>query len=90
MRLIDAEKVDFKEVFGGESDFAKDAREAAQKLINQQPKVEAIPVVHGKWKNVGNLGMCVVYKCTCCGARRIDGLTSQYCPDCGAKMDKNL
>ena len=37
MRLIDADKIDFGKVFIGASDFAKDTREAAQKLINEQP-----------------------------------------------------
>ena len=37
MRLIDADKIDFNEVFGGQSDFAKDTREAAQLLIDSQP-----------------------------------------------------
>ena len=37
MRLIDAEKIDFSEVFGGQSDFAKDVREEAKTLIDKQP-----------------------------------------------------
>lgn len=37
MRLIDADKIDFNEVFKGQSDFAKDTREAAQSLIDAQP-----------------------------------------------------
>ena len=38
MRLIDADKIDFGEVFiGASSDFAKDTREAAQNLIDAQP-----------------------------------------------------
>lgn len=37
MRLIDAEKIDFSEVFGGKSNFAKDMREAVQGLIERQP-----------------------------------------------------
>lgn len=37
MRLIDADKINFKEVFGGQSDFAKDLRKAAQELIDIQP-----------------------------------------------------
>lgn len=37
MRLIDADKIDFRKVFIGASDFAKDTREAAQKLIDEQP-----------------------------------------------------
>lgn len=47
-RLIDAEKIDFNEVFGGQSDFAKDTRVAAQSLIDAQPTVEAVPVVRCK------------------------------------------
>lgn len=39
MRLIDADKINFEEVFGGQSDFAKDLRETAQKLIDRQPIV---------------------------------------------------
>ena len=37
MRLIDADKIDFGKVFIGASDFAKDTREAAQKLVDEQP-----------------------------------------------------
>lgn len=37
MRLINADKINFEEVFGGQSDFAKDLRETAQKLIDRQP-----------------------------------------------------
>ena len=37
MRLIDADKIDFREMFKGESDFAKDTREAAKELIDNQP-----------------------------------------------------
>ena len=37
MRLIDADKIDFNEVFVGESEFAQDTRNAAQMLINKQP-----------------------------------------------------
>lgn len=37
MRLIDADEINFEEVFGGQSDFAKDIRESAQSLIDRQP-----------------------------------------------------
>ena len=36
-RLIDANKIDFKEVFVGASEFAQDTRNAAQMLIDEQP-----------------------------------------------------
>lgn len=36
-RLIDADKIDFNEVFAGASEFAQDTRNAAQMLIDNQP-----------------------------------------------------
>lgn len=36
MRLIDANKIDFNEVFVGASEFAQDTRNAAQMLIDNQ------------------------------------------------------
>lgn len=36
-RLIDADKINFNEVFVGASEFAQDARNAAQMLIDNQP-----------------------------------------------------
>lgn len=39
MRLIDADKIDFSEIFGGQSEFARDIRETAQEYINKQPTV---------------------------------------------------
>lgn len=37
MRPIDADKIDFNEVFVGASEFAQDTRNAAQMLIDKQP-----------------------------------------------------
>lgn len=37
MRLIDADKINFEEAFGGQSDFAKEIRESAKSLIDRQP-----------------------------------------------------
>ena len=36
-RLIDADKIDFNEVFVGASEFTQDIRNAAQMLIDNQP-----------------------------------------------------
>ena len=45
MRLIDADKIDFNEVFKGQSDFARDTREEAQSLIDSKPDMSRwIPV----------------------------------------------
>lgn len=37
MRLIDADAINFKDVFGGQSEFAKNIRDTAQELIDNQP-----------------------------------------------------
>lgn len=37
MRPIDADKIDFNEIFVGASEFAQDTRNAAQMLIDKQP-----------------------------------------------------
>ena len=36
-RLIDADKIDLREIFKGESNFAKSTREAGKQLIDKQP-----------------------------------------------------
>ncbi|RGU91279.1 hypothetical protein DWW31_14120 [Clostridium sp. AF15-17LB] len=45
MRLIDADGINFDEVFMGQSDFAKDMREAATRLINMQPAIEPVQLL---------------------------------------------
>lgn len=51
MRLIDADKIDFGKVFIGASDFAKDTREAAQKLIDEQPTAYDVDKVVERLEN---------------------------------------
>ena len=86
-RLIDANKINFKEIIGGESDFAKDVREAVQTFINSQPTIKAKPVRHGKWiLDFLSPYRRNHYKCSACGKR--SAKSSLYCPECGAKMDK--
>ena len=89
-RLIDAEKIDFNEVFGGQSDFAKDTRVAAQSLIDAQPTVEAVPVVHGEWVNeyINRYG----HPCHCCSVCGFHAShqDKNFCPECGADMRKKV
>lgn len=51
MRLIDADKIDFSEIFGGQSEFARDIREAAQEYINKQPTVSG---TEERWISIKN------------------------------------
>lgn len=71
MRLIDADKVDFNEVFKGQSDFARDTREAAKSLIDTQSSVYLDTV---ECKNCGEISVMP------------DGADYRYCPYCAAKL----
>ncbi len=56
-------------------------------MLAALPAVEATPVVHGKWKLVGadKHGRGGIYVCLACD--KCYPFTSDYCPNCGAKMD---
>ena len=67
-------------------------------MINNQPTVEAEPVVHGEWIikdkgletniNTWRTTRSFSYKCSLCGYRTGNqGKYFNYCPNCGAKMD---
>lgn len=91
MRLIDADEIDVREVICGASDFALDIREAVQRMIDRQPTIEAVPVVHGEWVDDSIESVWVRHKCSVCGFSKImENRTVHdwsYCPNCGAKMD---
>ncbi len=95
MRLIDADKINTKDVIGGASEFANDIRKAMQDLIDNAPTVDAEPLRHGKWIAVDDEYMDeTLYKCSECHEDfvTIDGMPAQnlykYCPNCGAKMQE--
>ena len=59
--------------------------------INGAPTVDAVEVVHGRWEAVDHDGSWRVDKCSICHRRMhyVDyDQPYQYCPNCGAKMDK--
>ncbi len=56
-------------------------------LVDAEPTVEAVEVVHGEWIRHG-----YKWKCSACDMKiNIDGTPKEnglnYCPNCGAKMD---
>lgn len=61
-------------------------------LVCDAPRIDAVPVVHGKWKNNGS-----TYECSRCsallpytnpGKGYMTGWFTPYCPNCGARMDE--
>ena len=61
------------------------------KLIDDAPAVDAVEVVHGRWGEyvvVGYDGINVIWArpCSNCGYEN-RAFATNYCPNCGAKMD---
>ena len=59
----------------------------AKMIAREQPTIEAVPVVHGKWiphKRMARSPLVMNYACSVCGK---DGNQTNFCPNCGAKMD---
>ena len=64
--------------------------------IEEQPTVDAVEVVHGHWISLTDCSNAGVY-CSVCNKKvwkedyawcnRKNRLRSNYCPNCGAKMD---
>ena len=48
--------------------------------LRLMPTADVAPVVHGRWKRVGD----TAWECSACGC--ISCCNGTYCPDCGASM----
>ena len=62
---------------------------AANAVLNNTPRVDAVEVVHGRWiDNIDENGyLCNAWrKCSACGGLNYSK-RPPYCPNCGAKMD---
>ena len=57
-----------------------------QRLIYDQPTADVAEVRHGEWEfHDTDENDMVIVKCSACGRKQYGG--SNYCPNCGAKMD---
>ena len=69
--------------------------ESVIKVIESIPAVDAVPVVHGQWSEKrwmteddwGVINHRAIV-CSACKGEIADGEKTCYCPNCGAKMDK--
>lgn len=71
--------VDFGPNYGTQWVFSQ---EAIKKVIGSIPTADVAPVVHGRWELLSEHRS---HKCSVCGRR--DWYATNYCPNCGAKMD---
>lgn len=53
-----------------------------ERYISEQPTVDAKSVRHGRWISTGFMEV----KCSICGAVQHELEDTNYCPNCGAKM----
>ena len=61
-------------------------REYGCALINDAPAVDAAPVVHGRWESASAWAGIPTWMCNKCHTGF--GRKWKYCPNCGARMDK--
>ena len=76
MRLIDANAL--------KKDLSEFNYDMALRIVDTQPTIEAEPVKRGKWKI--NSDGYYPYCCECKGEPG-SGKMTDYCPNCGARMD---
>lgn len=81
MRLIDADGINWESV-EEEHGARTPAVVACQSLIQNAPTID--PVRHGYWKATDDPWFSA---CSVCGYIEYECVGSNYCPNCGAKMD---
>ena len=65
-----------------------DCRSAFYKCITSMPAADVAPVRHGRWEMVPYNGVYDI-RCSSCGyCPGIRFYSSNYCPNCGARMGK--
>lgn len=78
MRMIDADKLR-TELF--DAGWLTDNDEhMVEEIVERQPNVDAVPVRHGRWTVDGECSLCGKFDAK-------DPFGSEYCPNCGSKMD---
>lgn len=70
-------------------EYVKQYRDFINRIIDDAPTIDAVPVVHGRWETYTDFDEeweeMDFSKCSICGNLHYDEY--RYCPSCGAKMD---
>lgn len=57
-------------------------------LLSETPTIDAVPVVHGRWSGEEIFPDFPTLNGYCCSnCKQHQGRRTNYCPNCGAKMD---
>lgn len=68
----------------------QDRFEEVYSYLDNQPTADVVPVIHAHWIVIGKTrGYHNRWKCSYCGAEQ-SSKKSNYCRDCGAKMDERV
>ncbi len=63
-----------------------DAAKEFRWAVSEMPALDVEPVRRGKWVQFGSeTGWGIAFECSACG--RSEAYKSDYCPNCGAKME---
>ena len=80
LKALNERPLDFLDV-GGDFGYFD---ETIDSVVNEQPTVDAVEVVHGRWlTDRFGLERSICSVCNAC----YEGDGGNYCPKCGAKMD---
>ena len=82
---------EFKRMKLGENSFIERVfADGVYAIIEQFPAADVIPVVHGRWIHDGHRINGGIDWCHCSECGKSDNFCARtnYCPNCGAKMDE--
>lgn len=82
-RLIDAEALKERIITP-----RRNGKDLITELIDSMPTIDAEPVKHGKWIFESICGHAVMTCSECLKVQSGQTLCFTYCPNCGARMDK--
>ena len=77
---------------GSKKAIYREAILAVKSILHSAKPIEADPVRHGYWENANGRPKTYIRKCSVCGKEAYfcgRGCSYKFCPNCGAKMDKD-
>ena len=89
MRLIDADKFEVYSYTFTSLDFDAGVLSVLEKL-DAAPTVDAVPVRHGQWETNSDRPDTLICSVCKCGFDMWKHDPHNFCPSCGAKMDKEI